>query len=106
MVEKEVIEKINKFVKKLKRNKIAVAKVIVYGSRARGIKHKNSDIDVAIVSPDFGRDRYEEGARLFEIASTIDPMLEPVPISQSSYEKDTWIPLIYEIRENGIEIKL
>ena len=106
MVEKEVIEKINKFVKKLKRNKIAVAKVIVYGSRARGTQRKNSDIDVAIVSPDFGRDRYEEGARLFEIASTIDPMLEPVPVSQASYEKDTWLPLVYEIRENGIEIKI
>jgi len=105
VVEEEVVEKIRKFVIKLKKNKIAVDKVIVYGSHARGTKHKNSDIDVAIVSPDFGRDRYEEGVRLFEIASTIDPMIEPVPISRASYEKDTWIPLVYEIREHGIEIK-
>ncbi len=35
----------------------------------------------------------------------IDPRIEPVPISSESYEKDTWIPLIYEIRQKGIELE-
>jgi hypothetical protein len=34
----------------------------------------------------------------------IDPRIEPVPISLSSYENDAWIPIIYEIRKNGIEL--
>lgn len=104
MVEGEIAEKIKEFVKELKRRRIKVTKVILYGSRILGKAHKYSDIDVAIVSPDFGKDRYEEGARLFEIAHKIDPLIEPVPISIESYENDTWIPLIYEIRENGIEL--
>lgn len=106
MVEREIIEeKVRKFVNELKREKIRVTKVILYGSRISGKAHEYSDIDVAIVSPDFGKDRYEEGARLFEIASEIDPRIEPVPISVESYENDTWIPLIYEIRKNGLELK-
>jgi hypothetical protein len=55
--------------------------------------------------PDFGKDRFEEGVRLFKIACEIDSLIEPVPISLESYEKDTWIPLIYEIRVNGIELE-
>ncbi|MGR3293026.1 MAG: nucleotidyltransferase domain-containing protein [Candidatus Scalindua sp.] len=104
MVEKEVIKKIEEFVKALKRDNINVAKVILYGSRASGKAHEYSDIDVAIVSPDFGKDRFEEGVRLFKIACEIDSLIEPVPLSLESYEKDTWVPLIYEIRVNGIEL--
>ncbi len=105
MVEKEIIEKVMEFVKELKKRKIKIAKVIIYGSRVTGKAHEYSDIDIAIVSPDFGKDSYKEGARLFEIACKIDPRIEPVPISLKSYENDTWIPLIYEIRDRGIELK-
>jgi predicted nucleotidyltransferase len=105
MVEKAIQQIIKAFIQELKKRKIKVAKVILYGSRASGRSHEYSDIDVAIVSPDFGKDRYREGAKLFEIACAIDPRIEPVPISLSSYENDTWIPIIYEIRKNGIELK-
>ena len=106
LVKKEIIKKVLEFVSELKRNNIKVSKAILYGSRAVGKAHKYSDIDVAIVSPSFGKNRYKEGAMLFEIAGKIDPLIEPVPISTKSYEKDTWRPLIYEIRMNGIEIAL
>ena len=66
MVERKIIEEnVRKFVKKLKREKIRVTKVILYGSRVSGKAHEYSDIDVAIVSPDFGKDRYEEGGKTF-----------------------------------------
>ncbi|MFH0775954.1 MAG: nucleotidyltransferase domain-containing protein [bacterium] len=104
MVEREIIEKIEKFIEELKRHEIKLLKVILYGSRVSGKAHKDSDIDIAIVSSDFGKDRFEEGARLFEIACEIDSRMEPVPISLESYENDTWVPLIYEIRQKGMEI--
>ena len=106
MVEKEIREKIRQFVKELRRRKIRVAKVILYGSRVTGKVREDSDIDVAIVSPDFGKDRYREGAKLFEIASEIDTRIEPVPLSLKAYENDTWVPLIYEIREKGLNLKV
>ncbi len=106
MVEKEIVKKIKAFVKELKKNKIRVVKVIIYGSRVSGKAHRYSDIDVAIVSPDFGKYSYNEGAKLFEIAGEIDTRIEPVAISLESYKNDTWIPLIYEIRTKGVELKL
>ncbi|HEX8947586.1 MAG TPA: nucleotidyltransferase domain-containing protein [Dissulfurispiraceae bacterium] len=104
MVKKAVLKKVQEFVRELRRNKIKVSRAILYGSQATGKAHEYSDIDVAIVSPSFGKDRYEEGAMLFEIAGKIDPLIEPVPISTQSYKNDTWVPLIYEIRKNGIEV--
>jgi len=105
MVEKKIEQTINAFIKELKKKKIKISKVILFGSRASGRAHEYSDIDVAVVSPDFGKNRYREGAKLFEIACTIDPRIEPVPISLSSYKNDTWIPIIYEIKKNGIKLK-
>jgi len=105
MVEKEIIEIIRKFRKAIEERGIRVKKIILYGSYATGKFNKDSDIDVAVVSPDFGKDRFEEGVMLFEIASEIDPRIEPVPLSLSSFQNDTWVPLIYEIREKGLELK-
>lgn len=105
MVEAEIIENIRQFAKLLRKRKIRISKIILYGSRVTGKAHKYSDIDIAIVSPDFGKDRFAEGVKLWSIARKIDPRIEPVPISLSSYEEDTWLPLIYEIRTKGIEVE-
>lgn len=78
---------------------------MLYGSYAKDRERPDSDIDMAIVSKDFGKDRTKEGMMLFRIAGSVDVRIEPVPISLESYEKDTWIPLIYEIRVNGIELE-
>jgi predicted nucleotidyltransferase len=106
MDQEQAIKVIRKFVKALKQEGIAVDRVILYGSYAKGNIRRDSDIDVAVVSKHFGRDRVEEGMNLFRIAGKIDPRIEPVPFSSKSFENDTWIPLIYEIRQKGIEIEL
>jgi predicted nucleotidyltransferase len=106
MGKNQPIKVIRKFVKALKQEGIAVDRVILYGSYATGKTRPDSDIDVAVVSKHFGKDRVEEGMNLFRIAGKIDTRIEPIPISSESYEKDTWIPLIYEIKQKGIEVEL
>lgn len=105
MVEPEIINKIKKFKAALEQKKIHIAKIILYGSQISNNRHKDSDIDVAVISPDFGKDRFEEGVLLFQIAYKIDPRIEPVPISFQSFQNDTWIPLIHAVRSQGIEIE-
>ncbi|MEW5945012.1 MAG: nucleotidyltransferase domain-containing protein [bacterium] len=105
MVETEILEKVKEFARTVEREGIRITKIILYGSRLAGKSHEDSDIDVAVVSPDFGEDRYEEGVKLFEIGYRIDPRIEPVPVSLEAYENDTWVPLIYEIRKTGIEVE-
>ncbi len=102
----QAIRVIKEFVKALRREGITIDRVILYGSYAKGNVRPDSDIDVAVISKDFGKDRVEEGMILFRIAGKIDSRLEPVPFSTKMYEKDTWVPLIYEIRERGEELKI
>ena len=102
----QAIRVIKKFINALKREGINIDRVILYGSYAKGNVRPDSDIDIAIISKDFGKDRVEEGMTLYRIAGKIDPRLEPIPFSTKAYENDTWIPLIYEIKQKGIELKL
>jgi len=97
---------VRKFVKRLRQEGIAVDRAILYGSFAAGKERRDSDIDVAIVSRDFGKDRIEEGMALYRIAGKVDSRLEPVPVSVDAFENDTWIPLIYEIRAKGQELNI
>jgi uncharacterized protein len=106
MVNPEITSIILRFVDVLNSKGIRVEKAVLYGSYASGNVHTGSDLDLAIISPDFGKNRFEEGKMLLQIAWRIDPRLEPIPISSESYEKDTWVPLIYEIKEKGIELEL
>lgn len=105
MVDPEIERIALKYISVLINKGIRIDRVVIFGSYASGNIREVSDIDIAVVSPDFGKDRYEEGKMLFQSAWRIDPRLEPVPISTHAYENDTWLPLIYEIREKGIEIK-
>ena len=105
MVDTETKQIIRDFVDTLAKKGVRIEHIILYGSHASGSAHRDSDLDVAIVSPDFGKDRFEEGKLLLRTAWRVDPRLQPVPISSEAFKKNTWIPLIHEIREKGIEIK-
>jgi predicted nucleotidyltransferase len=102
----QAIKVIKEFINALKREGINIDRVILFGSYTKGNVRPDSDIDIAVVSKDFGKDRVEEGMTLFRIAGKIDPRLEPIPFSTKAYENDTWIPLIYKIKQKGIELKL
>lgn len=106
MVSSEIKRKLKKFRIALIKAGIRVQKLVLYGSYANGKNRTYSDIDVAVISRDFGKDRFKEGVKLFRIASRIDPRIEPLPLSTTSFKEDTWLPLIYEIRKNGIELKV
>ena len=106
MVDSEIRDIILQFVNVLIAKGIRVEKVILYGSHASGNIHTGSDLDLAIISPDFGKDRFEERKMLLQIAWRVDPRIEPMPIASESYKNDIWVPLIYEIRQKGIEFQI
>jgi predicted nucleotidyltransferase len=106
MVDQSILKPIKKFVKALSKENIRADKVILYGSYAEGKNTEYSDIDIAIVSEDFGKDRIDEKMLLFRLGSRIDPRLEPIPLTPKALSEDTWVPLIYEIRTKGIELAI
>lgn len=102
MVTEEIRGIIDQFVAVLEARGIHVDKAVLYGSYSTGTDTPDSDLDLAVISPDFGKDRFDEGKMLMQLAWRIDPRLHPVPFSTESFEKDTWVPLVHEIRKNGI----
>jgi predicted nucleotidyltransferase len=105
MVGQKVLSVVRKFATSVRKHNIRIDKVILYGSQTTGRTRRFSDIDVAVVSADFGKERFDEGVRLRLIAYEIDPRIDPVPLSTKAYRKDTWLPLIHEIRTKGVEVK-
>ena len=89
MVDPAIRDIIQRFIDVLWAKGFRIEKAVLYGSYASGKAHSASDLDLAVVSPDFGKDRFEEGKLLHQIAWRIDPRIEPIPISSSSYENDT-----------------
>ncbi len=61
MAQEPVETVIQEYVELLKQRNVRVAQAILFGSDALGTADEDSDIDVAIISPDLGRDRFSEG---------------------------------------------
>ena len=74
----------------------------IYGSFAKGTNHKWSDIDLAIISPDFSDDTLSDRLMLMKIGASIDDRIEPHPFSLKRF--DVTDPLVNEICKNGIQI--
>ena len=60
-------------------------------------------LDVAIVSPSFGKDTMDEMQMLFKKAWRVDGRIEPYPLSVEEYEHG-YSPITHEIRKYGIEV--
>lgn len=76
---------IRKYINLLRKNNIDVREAILFGSHASKHAREDSDIDVAIISPDLGKDRIEEMVTLKRLAEQIDYDLAPRPYSLEQY---------------------
>lgn len=75
---------------------------ILFGSYAKGTATKESDIDLAIISRDFGKDRIAEGVLLNVLMYRIMKNAELIPISLKDYADPNNIsPLLHEIKTTG-----
>lgn len=87
MAKKQIEVNIKKYLEKLRSKNIRIKKAILYGSLAAGAGDDDSDIDLAIVSPDLGRDRFNEAVMLKKLTFGIDLSISPRPYSFEQYQK-------------------
>lgn len=106
MVQREILNIIQEFAKLVKHSGVIVDEIYLFGSHALGKATPDSDIDIAVISSGFGKNRYEEGKRLRQLAWRVDPRIEPVPIEKSKFVENDWVPLVYEIKKNGLSIEI
>jgi len=98
----EIEDNIQRFIALIQKE-ICVLKVFLYGSYAKGVAGKWSDIDLAIISPDFSEDLFDERIRLMKLALSVDNRIEPSPFRPEDFEENN--PLVSEIYRSGIAIE-
>jgi predicted nucleotidyltransferase len=74
----------------------------VYGSEARRQATKWSDIDVAVISPDFADDLFSAQLALMKLAARVDDRIEPRAFTPESFNAND--PLASIIRDTGIRV--
>ena len=94
---------INKYILLLQERGVEVSEVILFGSYAKGMAKQDSDIDLAIVSSQFGKDNWKEMIFLRKLALEIDSHIEPLPFSPQDME-DRYSTLSEEIRKYGVSL--
>jgi predicted nucleotidyltransferase len=97
----DVIKIVRHFLDEIRKtHKVELA--FLYGSYAKGASNEWSDIDIAIVSPDFSDDLLKERLALAKLAIPIDDRIEPKPFNKKSFDLND--PLVYEITQSGIQL--
>lgn len=82
---------------------IPTQQLILFGSQATGKATQWSDIDIAVISPTFGRNNYEERSQLLELTQDIDWRLELHPLHPDEL-KNHYHTLAQEIKTFGIPL--
>lgn len=75
-MDSKINEKIERYAGLVK-EKLNVSMIVLYGSYAKGIEQKDSDIDIAIVVDELNGDFLDVNAGLFSLCRQVDTGIEP-----------------------------
>jgi len=103
----QVRTQILRFVEALQQ-RVRVERAVLFGSYAYGKPHEGSDIDLAVVSPDFAAmNRLERLVFLERIAWDADAHhIEPVGFTAEELQNASRTSVLSEIRDRGVAISL
>ena len=79
------IEISKKYLEEVRRLGVSVDKAYLFGSYAKDKVWKGSDLDVCIVSKDFGKNYHNDKMLLNKAALKINPLIEPVAYSPADF---------------------
>jgi predicted nucleotidyltransferase len=99
----DAIKKAKLFVQKLGKEGFDIEKAYLFGSYASGNADKDSDIDICVVSQNFGKDYIGEMVQLRKISLQIDSRIEPIPFGRDDIN-DPYSAIASEVRKNGVNI--
>ena len=99
----EVADIVRRYRQQLEQMGIRVARMVLYGSHARGTADEDSDIDLLIVSPDFSRMNWRKRLELLGVATA--RLWQPVqgyPCTPEELEQIGSGTFLEEILETGV----
>ena len=107
MAKKQIRKIIRDFINAVKENNINVEFVFLFGSYADNKANEDSDIDIAVISPDFGKDFFDECVKLKEISEKFDFDISPRAYSLEEYKNAKEDDFLYqEVIKKGKLLKV
>lgn len=100
----KVISQTKAFLKSAKKNGITIQNAILFGSYVKGKARSNSDIDLCIVSKNFGKSYHDESVALLKIAHQFEIPMDVIPYTPFDF-KNKYDPLVHEIQTHGVVIE-
>jgi predicted nucleotidyltransferase len=93
---------VRRYIRELEKNGYKITEVFLFGSHAKGTAQEWSDIDIAIVSPNFTGDRFKDSLKITPFRREIDVRIEPMPFSPKDFRDDP--VMAEEIKQTGKRI--
>ncbi len=104
MVARDIEDIVNRYLEAILAAGLKVDAAYVFGSYATGKATEWSDIDIALLLPEFRGAKFDQTIELRKIGLKIDPRIEPLVFQTSAFKTDDWVPIIHEIKTQGIKI--
>jgi hypothetical protein len=91
----------------LQKQGISVRFGVVFGSWAKGLAHRWSDIDLVVVSPQFDRSpSWTSVTTLWRQAARIDSRIEPVACGEKQWQEDNVSGILDVARREGERVSI
>lgn len=100
-IKPEIKKILRKYLTAIDQQGIKIDKAYIFGSFAKGRTKPWSDIDVCLVSSQFGKDIFEEGVMLAKMARKVDLRIEPHAFNPREFA-EKYHPLAAEIKKHGV----
>jgi len=100
-VNAQVMRAARKFVRDVQKEGIRLQKAYLYGSYANGRAHRGSDIDIALISPDFSG-WIDDLDKIRNALRKRDPRIESVHLPPDVFVDEN--PLAWEVKTKGISL--
>ena len=101
LIAPDVMTSVERFLAVVRRRRLDAA--YLYGSQVAGSAHPWSDIDIAVISPDFSKEQlFQERVTLMQWAAAIDDRIEPQPFPPERFDPND--PLASEISRKGVRL--
>ena len=96
---------INEMIGRRVRQSEPTAKVMLFGSRARGDARPDSDWDVMVLLDDASAGKkWEVSSSLFELGWDIDKMVHPIVYTQSEWQKRHIFPFYHNVMRDKVDL--